>query len=747
MKSFRVSNFRLFDSEGTEVKFKPVTVLTGANSSGKSSFVKALVVFGHYLDTLLNDCRRDGSFNPISRKLDFSADSKLKMKGYSSVVNRFLSKDTPMTFTMELFPTISCLGGYNVSYSFVADDPANALDQGTLQSISLNITGEPSLRIENIKEAKKNENGEDTETWEFKITHFNQNRLLADFISFCRYCVLPIQIIRNSYDEYSGGYDPDYFDDNGSFSSEKAAETSFGKRLAKIQGRDKPTFAFTGIVSRVPPKVQEKLKALFSHNLFEAVEKCVEFDLVFYFPVLEKFVGKTKAESVEILNRECHGSISMNHIRREDSFLKENLDKLIRGYESSEIESFIDYYRSLENYILENYNKNAIYFLRDGERFNLIEDRILQNASISYDSSGFEKRHDKEGSVFSNAYDVLSSWQWAEEERKDREWMHYNKDTLTTELWGKDDAYITRSIYEYPENGFYSKHILFEAYRDFLRHILTQCLMPRDLSKLEYNTGSFASVQRLHSFEENSDFVRTMKEYLDGKSYWKRFCSQPIWGRERDDIYTPDSFLNKWLGPQGLGICEKIKVENVEGLGFKISMVKSNGEEEPLADMGHGVTQIVSILLQIENALVQSDISDYKTIEVDGEYSEMKDLDTIIAIEEPEVSLHPCYQSMLAEILKDAACNYGKGISFIVETHSEYLVRKMQAIVSTFAEDEFDANPFVVYYFKEDGEAYDLGFTKTGRFERGFGPGFFDESARSKFEVLKREELEQSKEQ
>lgn len=745
MKSFRVSNFRLFGSEGTEVKFKPVTVLTGANSSGKSSFVKAMVVFGHYLDSLLNDYRRDGSYNPISRKLDFSVDSKLKMKGFSRVANRFLSKDTPMTFSMELFPPISCYGGYNVSYSFVADDPENALDQGTLQSISVDIEGEQTLRIESIKEVKKNEKGEDTETLEFKITQFNQNRLISDFIAFCRYCVLPSHIIKNSFDDY-GGSDPDYCNDNGTFSSEKAAETILGKRLAKMQGRDKATFDFTRIVGRVPPKVQEKLKDLFSRDLFDAVEKCVELNLFFYFPVLEKFVGKTKSESIEILRRECRGSKSMNHIRREDSFLKEKLDKLIQGYESSEIESFIDYYRSLENYVLENYNKGAFYFLRDGESFNLIEDRILQNASISYDG-GFERRYDRDGIVFSNAYDVLSSWQWAEDEQNDKEWIHYNENTLTTELWGKDDPFITRNIYEYPVPGFYSKHILFKAYLDFLRFVLTECLIPRDLSKLEYNTSSFTSVQRLHSFEENSDFVKTIKEYLDGKSYWNRFCCKPIWGKERDDFYIPDSFLNKWLGDQGLGICEKIKIENVEGLGFKISIVKGNGEEEPLADVGHGVTQIVSILLQIEKTLIQSDISDYKAIGIDGGYNELKDLDTIIAIEEPEVSLHPCYQSLLAEILRDAAYNYGKGISFIIETHSEYLVRKMQAIVSTFADDEFEANPFVVYYFKEDGEAYDLCFTKSGRFEKGFGPGFFDEAARSKYQVLKREEIEATKEQ
>ena len=66
----------------------------------------------------------------------------------------------------------------------------------------------------------------------------------------------------------------------------------------------------------------------------------------------------------------------------------------------------------------------------------------------------------------------------------------------------------------------------------------------------------------------------------------------------------------------------------------------------------------------------------------------------------------------------------------------------MQAIVAGFNEQQFSQNPFAVYYFKPDGDIYDLGFTPTGRFEKTFGPGFFDESARSRYEVLKREELE-----
>jgi hypothetical protein len=45
----------------------------------------------------------------------------------------------------------------------------------------------------------------------------------------------------------------------------------------------------------------------------------------------------------------------------------------------------------------------------------------------------------------------------------------------------------------------------------------------------------------------------------------------------------------------------------------------------------------------------------------------------------------------------------------------------------------------VVYYVGENGNAYDLEYTETGRFAQSFGPGFFDEASRSSVEVLKRE--------
>ena len=39
-----IKNFRIFDEKGAEIHLRPLTVLTGCNSSGKSSIVKALIL-------------------------------------------------------------------------------------------------------------------------------------------------------------------------------------------------------------------------------------------------------------------------------------------------------------------------------------------------------------------------------------------------------------------------------------------------------------------------------------------------------------------------------------------------------------------------------------------------------------------------------------------------------------------------------------------------------------------------------
>ena len=405
---------------------------------------------------------------------------------------------------------------------------------------------------------------------------------------------------------------------------------------------------------------------------------------------------------------------------------------VIKDFSNSPYDSFLDYWRQLENYILEHPNPTFATVLRLG-KYNYIEDSLLRLISVSYDNGGFSNRKTNE-TMFSIVYKLLSSWQWSEGERHDTYWFSRNK-TAITELWQNNDSYITRSLDE-PTSSFRSSHKLYSAYKDFIKGVLKDCLLANDLSRFKYINNSFTPVQVLHSFEENSDFVRIIKGYLEDKRSLLKSLRAV---KNNDEYYKPDTFLKKWLGKEGLNLCENIDIQS-DGFGFTIRLRRMGGDWEPLSDFGHGITQIVSILLNIERVLIQDGLvaTENKKVQMSGR--ELHSPHAILAIEEPEVSLHPCFQSLLAEIFLDAATNYYNSPSFIIETHSEYLVRKTQAIIANFKKGEFEHNPFAVYYFNVNGDVYNMGFKETGSFERAFGPGFFDESARSMYQVLKREE-------
>ena len=113
--------------------------------------------------------------------------------------------------------------------------------------------------------------------------------------------------------------------------------------------------------------------------------------------------------------------------------------------------------------------------------------------------------------------------------------------------------------------------------------------------------------------------------------------------------------------------------------------------------------------------------------------------DKIVIVEEPEQNLHPSLQSKLADLFYEV--NRGYGFRFIIETHSEYLIRRSQIIVGENypTQESLKDNPFKVYYFPSEGEPYDMGYRTTGSFSEPFGSGFYDEAAKMDMEIIKRE--------
>jgi predicted ATPase len=102
----------------------------------------------------------------------------------------------------------------------------------------------------------------------------------------------------------------------------------------------------------------------------------------------------------------------------------------------------------------------------------------------------------------------------------------------------------------------------------------------------------------------------------------------------------------------------------------------------------------------------------------------------LLLLEEPETNLHPKLQSLLADFLVDVAKEFH--ITLLVETHSEYLIRKLQYLT---AKKEITPADTAIYYFY-DPENVPAGKKQVeririetdGSLDKDFGTGFFDEA-------------------
>ena len=258
-------------------------------------------------------------------------------------------------------------------------------------------------------------------------------------------------------------------------------------------------------------------------------------------------------------------------------------------------------------------------------------------------------------------------------------------------------------------------------------------MIPRTFNSVNYLGNFHIALRRVFSLELDDLFIGRIAHFLQAKN---RIKSIPLKGWKdvigRD--YIPGDFISHWLQELKLGYSLNVSVGE-DGRNVSLSILRDEADTvgTPIADQGYGVFQIIAILISIETELMNL-ASNYFS---DSIYYKKTPISTII-FEEPEANLHPAYQSIIANILYSAVNYFDKlQLHFIVETHSEYLIRATQLIVAKQkyknAEELEERNPFVVYYIPRDKEAYDMKYLLSGRFARKFGKGFFDAASELAF--------------
>jgi hypothetical protein len=186
-----------------------------------------------------------------------------------------------------------------------------------------------------------------------------------------------------------------------------------------------------------------------------------------------------------------------------------------------------------------------------------------------------------------------------------------------------------------------------------------------------------------------------------------------LWMERGRSIAGIGHFVRKWL--QRLDLSLDLTLRRIPRTSFVSVDLQDprTGVTVQLADVGVGASQIIPILI--------------------GGY--IAPPGSTLVIEQPELHLHPAAQAEVADALIDLIQD---GRRFVVETHSEHLVRRLQRRI---ADDTIDPKDVALYFVEESesgSQLKEIGLEENGRFiEDELPDGFFDVDYKEVQEIVK----------
>lgn len=280
-----------------------------------------------------------------------------------------------------------------------------------------------------------------------------------------------------------------------------------------------------------------------------------------------------------------------------------------------------------------------------------------------------------------------------------------------------------------------------------------------------YFKGAHAALQSIALKQEDrndyaamivSDFYNS-ESRISPRHYGNRISKLPENSPDEPSSIGRE-FVKKWMKEFEVG--EKFEITDAAGEIFwlKIFTKKDDTPENYtyLADKGVGAIQVMLLLLKIGailNKLYPTDkviVEEHEAGIHPGLLKRQRLIDTkyfgryycaLLIVEEPEQNLHPCFQSKLFDLFTELV---QLRIQIIVETHSEYMVRRSQVVAGDIVQGKPDGStddiPFSVIYIDGDPEDpyHEMPYDNKGRFTEEFGTGFLDESSKHAFAILSR---------
>ena len=187
-------------------------------------------------------------------------------------------------------------------------------------------------------------------------------------------------------------------------------------------------------------------------------------------------------------------------------------------------------------------------------------------------------------------------------------------------------------------------------------------------------------------------------------------------------------WLDKYL--RKINFCDELQItELLEGI-FRIE-IERNGVLIPIHRLSKGEYKFIVLVLFITSTL------EYNVEDLSNSIKN-------IVIEEPETALHPNLQSKIADfiahlysfpVFDDMPDELSQ--HFIIETHSEYLIRKLQYLVAKGEIPNLDVSLYYFDYIEGCSKPYEIQIKENGTLSKEFGTGFFDEADNIAIELFK----------
>ena len=167
---------------------------------------------------------------------------------------------------------------------------------------------------------------------------------------------------------------------------------------------------------------------------------------------------------------------------------------------------------------------------------------------------------------------------------------------------------------------------------------------------------------------------------------------------------TFQEMIAYWL--RALGLIHDFHLEEIaKGSNLYRAMVKRfpSSVPTPLTDVGFGVSQVLPVLVLL-----------YYVPE-----------GSTVLMEQPEIHLHPAVQSGLADVMLNVATV--RNVQIVVESHSEYLLRRLQRRVAEESASAEDVKLYFVSSRRGEAQVSDLLLNEWGEIENWPDKFFGDE--------------------